>query len=103
MFNKTLLLTITIFILVFSTHKSLPYTYENFVIIRSEGACQNNNTNSCRDRAIHNAILKSVKSHIGDIATLSKSESDKLISVIGSNVESFIRSIILSVKMSMMI
>ncbi|MGQ9609622.1 MAG: caspase family protein [bacterium] len=89
MINKTLLFSIVTFTIFFSLSISLSSTHENFVIIRSESAYQIDHTNHNREKAIHNAILKSIKSHIGDIAILAKSESDNLIPIIESKINSF--------------
>lgn len=89
MLNKTLSLTFIILFIIFLPSKLFSSSYDNFVIIRSEGASRIDNTNDYRNKAIRNAILKSIKSHIADIAILTKSESDKLIPIIESNIDSF--------------
>ncbi len=89
MINRILLFSIITFTIFFPFSRSFSSTNENLVIIRSEGACQVNHIDDSQKKAIHNAILKSIKSLTGDIAILSRSESDKLISIIEPNIDSF--------------
>jgi len=81
-----------LFLLVFLSHEVLSATPDDVVVIRSEGGCkiEGGDVQSAKDKAIQNAIRKALRSEINEIVNLSKSESDKLLPKIESNVNDFI-------------
>jgi hypothetical protein len=83
---------ITLFLLAFFCHVALSATPDNVVVIRSEGGCriENANTQTAKDKAIQNAIRKALKSEVGDIVNLSKTESDNLLPKIESSANDYI-------------
>lgn len=63
---------------------------DNVKIIRSEGGSKIDNMELAKDRAIQNAVYKALRSQIYEIASLSKTESDKIFNKINQNVNDYI-------------
>jgi hypothetical protein len=94
MMKNKLYISLLIFIIlfVFGNCVGLTATQDNTVQIRSEGGSkiEGKNAEFAKEKAIQNALRKAVRSELNEIVNLSKSESDKLLPNIESNVNDYI-------------
>ena len=87
-----ILLFVFIILFVFGKDVGLTATQDNIVQIRSEGGSkiEGKNAEFAKEKAIQNALRKAVRSELNEIVNLSKSESDKVLPSIESNVNDYI-------------
>ena len=83
---------LAIFLLSLVPLEVLPYSPGETIAIRSEGGSQieGGNATAARENAVRNASRKAIKSHIGELVNLSKSESDRLLTEIEADLDDYV-------------